>query len=67
MKYRTDNIKRALGKYIPTVDEIQIVKKINETYPPHKAVPTAEVKKRLQVIYDWLGIKRTATSTDLNE
>lgn len=52
MKYHQSNIKREIGKHITPANEMQLVRKINEHYPPHQAIPITEVKERLQAIYD---------------
>ena len=65
LQYNQTNIRRELVKQLDIATENKIVELINDTLPHHKGIPIATVKEKLQGIYNLLGLKRNAKSTDL--
>ena len=67
MKYHQSNIRREIIKRNNKGVDYKIVALIEESMQPPKPIAVAEVKSKLQTIYDELGLKRTAKATDLND
>jgi len=67
MKYHQSNIKRELIKRSGKALDYKIVDAIGETILPQRDLPVADVKRKLQSIYDDLEIRRRAKATDLKE
>ncbi|MCI5716890.1 MAG: hypothetical protein MR292_00675 [Alistipes sp.] len=65
LKYHVGNIRRELVKILSIGDDYKIVKMINAEFQKQTPITKSKVKERLQNIYDALGLKRKAKSTDL--
>jgi hypothetical protein len=65
LKYVQTNIKRELLKQMDISNEYKIVEMINSCIPYYVAFPNVTVKEKIQEIYNFLGIERTAKATDL--
>jgi len=65
--YNTTKIQRELNKKMDAPLTEKLITLIKQSIPYCIHMPNAEVKIILQNIYDELGIRRTAKSTDLKE
>lgn len=66
LKYNQTNIRRELVKRLDISTESKVVEMVNASLSYYKAIPKAEVKSKLQDIYERLEVNRTAKATDLN-
>jgi hypothetical protein len=66
LNYNQTNIKRELEKKRELSDEMKAFEMCEQTFAKCTAIPVADVKRKLQKIYDTLGVKGKATATHLN-
>lgn len=67
MKYHQSNIRRRLIAESQRNFAVKVVEMLDLALKKQTWIPSANVKSELQKIYDSLGIKRTAKTTDIDE
>lgn len=67
MKYHQSNIKRELTKRMHETLETKIFLLLDAQLPKQVAIPKADIKQKLQEIYDELEIKKKANASDIKK